>query len=435
MVTEPRYYRALDGIFQDSNFDIKVLVNFMAMQYLMDHSDFIGGVTKDITKLINSKNFVLRKKDYDEAKLGCVGTAQGYMPYGTGYIYISNMTDKDRHDIVTDVTTQVNYVIEEFLGNVDTISWMTPDGRTSVRNKAAGLIKNIAYPYWFEFNSTKRLDEYHEYYSGLESVTDYFDLLEKLSVANQKTENLGKLIMGKVDRQNFQDSPATVNAWYEPTLNSITIPRAALNEPYYRLDFPQAYNYAGNGGTIGHEFTHGFDSDGVQYAGEGQLAPCNYQFCTILDGSSSSGFLNMSQCVISQYNEQCCPLKSGSIHCTNGVNTQGENIADIGGQYAAYKAYRKWIKKNNGGKEEDLLPGKMQMFTGNQIFWITYGFSWCMNQETSNLAHQLLTNEHAPGSCRVNQVMQDLPEFAEDFNCKPKATLNPDDDQRCHVWR
>lgn len=72
------------------------------------------------------------------------------------------------------------------------------------------------------------------------------------------------MLYQQVRRDNFLDSPATVNAWYSPELNSITIPLAILNPPYYRLDFPQAYNYAGQGGTLGHELTHGFDSDGEQ---------------------------------------------------------------------------------------------------------------------------------------------------------------------------
>jgi predicted metalloendopeptidase len=107
-------------------------------------------------------------------------------------------------------------------------------------------------------------------------------------------------------------------------------------------------------------------------------------------------FYNFNLKVISQYNEKCCPLKTGNVHCANGENTQGENIADIGGQYAAYNAYRRYIRTDRNGVEEDLLPG-MESYTGNQIFWITYGFSWCMKQTNDSLAHQLLTNEHAPG--------------------------------------
>ncbi|KAI6186412.1 Peptidase family M13 [Aphelenchoides besseyi] len=146
----------------------------------------------------------------------------------------------------------------------------------------------------------------------------------------------------------------------------------------------------------------------------------------------------MASCVISQYSEQCCPLKSGNVHCANGVETQGklsrsENIADLGGQLAAYNAYRRWVAESRNGVEEDRLPG-LEGYTANQIFWISYGFSWCMNQNYISLSNQLLTNEHAPGSCRVNQVMQDIPAFAKDFGCKPKSPMFPPAEQRCKVW-
>lgn len=91
------------------------------------------------------------------------------------------------------------------------------------------------------------------------------------------------------------------------------------------------------------------------------------------------------------------------------------------------------MKEKRNGVEEDRLPG-LEQFTPNQIFWITYGFSWCMNQQADNLVNQLLTNPHAPGSCRVNQVMQDIPQFGQDFNCKRGSPMYPQPEGRCKVW-
>ncbi|KAK5978238.1 hypothetical protein GCK32_012313 [Trichostrongylus colubriformis] len=79
------------------------------------------------------------------------------------------------------------------------------------------------------------------------------------------------------------------------------------------------------------------------------------------------------------------------------------------------------------------LPG-LEQFSPNQIFWITYGYSWCMKQTDANLVNQLLTNPHAPGSCRTNQVMQDIPAFGKDFGCRQGSPMYPKPDQRCKVW-
>lgn len=191
-----------------------------------------------------------------------------------------------------------------------------------------------------------------------------------------------------VCRDNFLQSPAMVNAWYQPERNSITFPYAAWNPPYYNFDYPQAYNFAGQGGTGGHELTHGYDDEGVQFGFNGELTDCAWNKCGWMDTQSSAGFIDMAQCVVTQFSTQCCPEKTGNVHCANGATTQGENIADLGGQQAAYRAYRQYIATKNNGVEEDRLPG-LESYTPNQIFWITYGYSWCMKQTDANLVHQV----------------------------------------------
>lgn len=104
---------------------------------------------------------------------------------------------------------------------------------------------------------------------------------------------------------------------------------------------------------------------GVQFGPLGDLSSnCSLEYCSWLDADSRAGFLDMAQCVISQYSEQCCPLSTGNVHCANGDTTQGENIADIGGQLAAYNAYRAWAEQQ--GAEEAPLPG-LESYTANQV--------------------------------------------------------------------
>ena len=75
----------------------------------------------------------------------------------------------------------------------------------------------------------------------------------------------------------------------------------------------------------GHELTHGFDDQGVQWNGTGILNPW-------MDQSSTNGFQRMADCVIREYSG-FCPLNASQYtpNCVNGALTQGENIADNGG--------------------------------------------------------------------------------------------------------
>uniref|UniRef100_A0A1I7RRP4 Neprilysin n=1 Tax=Bursaphelenchus xylophilus TaxID=6326 RepID=A0A1I7RRP4_BURXY len=444
IVTQPRYYEALNTLIKLNTVNESTWYNYLGLKYLMHFKDFINGEVGEQVDLILAVTRHPKEAVSTDDKIECMDTIRDLMPYGPGFIYVRSIGAENRKKIVDDIRLQAELVIDSFLENVATIKFME-DSVKEITEKANEIRKNLnlGYPAFFEgaMNETNadnaELDEYHKQYiddfDKIEKDKSYFEILRALSKAYQKTERLGRV--GKTaDRSDFQASPATVNAWYAPEYNSITIPFATLNPPYYNYGYPQAYNYGGQGGTLGHELTHAFDSMGVQYDPSGTLSRnCTLEYCTWLRPKSVDGFLDMAQCVISQYSEQCCPLETGNVHCANGELTQGENIADIGGQLASFNAYRTWISKYNNGAEEEGLPG-LDDFTSNQIFWISYGFSWCMKQKEESLVNQMLTNEHAPGKCRVNQVMQDIPQFAKDFGCKRGQTLFPPAEKRCKVW-
>jgi len=437
VVTQPSYFGALDSMIGGSRVTQRVLANFVGLRLLTDYSDFIGGDARAISRRIRKFQLNPRSKKpikfYDEDQQYCVDFMSAYMPYGSGFIYVKNIPERDQ--VKADVTRQTTLIIESFLNMTKTLKWIDSYSLNNVMVKNQNLVKNIGWPWWFSFSNTNYMDNtYHSYYKPILSInqSDFFAMTLALNLAYQQTENFG-LLEQAADRENFGGPPSEVNAWYIPERNSITFPYAAFNPPYYRFDFPQAFNYAGQGGTAGHELTHGYDDEGVQFGPTGELSDCTWERCGWMDKNSTLGFIQMAQCVVSQYSEKCCPLSTGNVHCANGANTQGENIADLGGQQAAYKAYRAYIANDRNGIEEDRLPG-LEQFSPNQIFWITYGYSWCMLQETDNLVNQLLTNPHAPGSCRVNQVMQDIPEWGQDFNCAVNTPMRPADDQRCHVW-
>ncbi|KAK0403840.1 hypothetical protein QR680_017151 [Steinernema hermaphroditum] len=441
-VAQPTYVAALNslfgskgGVYDGKRFSMKTAVNFVVLRLLQDSSNFLGGEQHERFVAFLADNGV--KKPVTPSRdsiVGCVNDVAELMVYGPGYVYIESIPE--RVQVQQNVSAQTTLVIDSFLEMMGTLTWMSDDAKNAAKDKAAHLVKNIGWPEMFDWKNGT-LDAYNAHYEKIlkEGVTDYWDILQILKQAYQLTENLGT-VNAKADRSNFLSSPSTVNAWYQPERNSITFPYAAFNPPYFDFEYPQAYNFAGQGGTGGHELTHGFDDEGVQFGPNGTLGGCSWDYCGWMDASSRAGFQTMAQCVISQYSSTCCPVKEGAVHCANGATTQGENIADLGGQQAAYNAYQKWKQQYNGGHEEARLPAPMDKYTPNQIFWITYGHSWCMKQETKNLVNQLLTNPHAPGSCRTNQVVQDIPAFGRDFNCPRGSKMypKPEENVRCKVW-
>ena len=54
-------------------------------------------------------------------------------------------------------------------------------------------------------------------------------------------------------------------------MNEIVFPAAILQPPFFNVTADDAVNYGGIGGVIGHEISHGFDDQGSQYDGDGNL--------------------------------------------------------------------------------------------------------------------------------------------------------------------
>lgn len=111
----------------------------------------------------------------------------------------------------------------------------------------------------------------------------------------------------------------------------------------------------------------------------------------------------------------------------NGINTQGENIADNGGAKEAYIAYNNWAKRNG---PEGILPGLR--FNQQQLFWISLAQSRCAVSRDEFTKNQITTGYHAPNEFRIVGVVNNLPEFAFDFNCPEGTKMNPVN--KCQVW-
>ena len=127
------------------------------------------------------------------------------------------------------------------------------------------------------------------------------------------------------------DRPAMVNAMYSSIENSIQFPAGILQGNFYETDRPTYMNYGGIGWIIGHEITHGFDDQGRQFDDQGNLA--NWW-----EEETERNYLGKANCIIWQYGNFTSDIGIN----LNGINTQGENIADNGGIKEAYNAYNRW---------------------------------------------------------------------------------------------
>ncbi|XLM20675.1 M13 family metallopeptidase, partial [Chromobacterium piscinae] len=218
-----------------------------------------------------------------------------------------------------------------------------------------------------------------------------------------------------VDRSEWGMTPQTVNAYYNPANNEIVFPAAILQSPYFDPAFDTAVNYGSIGATIGHEISHGFDDQGHQFDGDGNMR----NWWTPAD---EKHFKEVTAKLVKQYSA-FEPVKG---HRVNGELTLGENIADNAGLEIAYKAYKIAL----GGKDAPVIDG----MTGDQRFFIAFAQSWRSKSRDAATVQQLVSDPHTPDIWRAIGTVSNLDPFYQAFGVKPGDKMYLPPEQRFHLW-
>ena len=219
-----------------------------------------------------------------------------------------------------------------------------------------------------------------------------------------------------VDRGLWGMTPQTNNAYYDPSTNQITFPAAILQPPYFDPNADPAANYGSIGATIGHEIGHGFDDQGRLYDATGKLNDWWTKASADAYGAKTSK-------LVAQY-DSYEPLPGTHI---KGQLTLGENIGDLAGLEVAYDAYRRYVATHG---EPPVIGG----LTGDQRFFIAYGYSWETKYRDGYLRGMLLTNPHSPAKYRVNGVVRNMDAWYKAFDVKPGDKMYLTPEQRVRIW-
>jgi putative endopeptidase len=217
-----------------------------------------------------------------------------------------------------------------------------------------------------------------------------------------------------VDKREWQMTPPTVNAYYDPQLNEMVFPAGILQPPFYDVKASVAVNLGAMGMIVGHELTHGFDDQGAQYDGDGNL----------LDwwpGAVTQAFGERTHCVADYY-ARYEPLPGLKL---NGQLTLGENIADMGGVKLAFAAYR---ATRAAAKQAQVAEG----FSEDQQFFLAVGQAWCTKSSDELERMRVTVDPHSSAHFRVLGSLSSLPEFGAAWQCQAGSNMRPQN--ACKVW-
>jgi putative endopeptidase len=298
----------------------------------------------------------------------------------------------------------VDDVKAAYAEQIQNLDWMSPTTKTKALDKLQKVKKKVGYPDKFKDFSAMLVDKSSFVRNNVNANKWWF---------NYNISRLGK----PVNREEWEMTPQTYNAYYNPSNNEIVLPAAILMIPNYtdeQVDDAVAYGYVA-ASTIGHEITHGFDDQGRQYDATGNLVAWWLP-------EDSTKFAQRAAMLVAQFNEY---IGVDTMH-VRGEATLGENIADLGGVVLGLKAF----KKTEQFKKGDKIAG----YTPLQRYFMGYALGWMSHQRKERLARQIMTDVHAPANLRVNAPFVNIPEFYEAFGIKDGAKMWREPAKRVAIW-
>ncbi len=285
---------------------------------------------------------------------------------------------------------------------IQNLEWMSDDTKAQALTKLAAFNSKIGYP--DEWRDYSKLDVGRQSYVANIRAANSFEMRRNLDKMGQP-----------MDRNEWGMSPQTVNAYYSPVMNEIVFPAAIMQPPMFDGEADDAINYGAMGSVIGHEFMHGFDDKGSKFDADGNMV----DWWTDEDRER---FDERTKILIDQFNGF---VAVDDLH-VNGELTLGENIGDMAGLTMAYHALQSALE----GRD----PGKIDEFTPQQRFFLSWAQGWRKNYRPEALKLQVNTDPHSPAKFRVNGPLANMPEFAEAFGCKEGDPMALSADKRAAIW-
>jgi putative endopeptidase len=353
-----------------------------------EHFNFYGKT------LSGRKEQKKRWKRVLDAQEGALGDALGQL-FVTEFFPAKS---KARYELMVD------NIMAVYRDNIKDLSWMSAETKAKALLKLDKVNKKVGYPTQFKDFSKMNISRSSFCENWIEAQKWWY---------YYNTNKMGK----PVDRNEWDMTPQTYNAYYNPSNNEIVLPAAQMLVPGFSddlLDDAVAYGYTG-ASTIGHEITHGFDDEGRQFDAKGNLN----EWWTPQDAEE---FKKRAQVMIDQFNGF---VVLDSMH-VKGEASLGENIADFGGIVLGLKAFMKTEQYKKG----ESIAG----YTPVQRFFLGYALGWMSHQRKEQLAKQIMTDVHAPAMFRVNGPFANVPEFYEAFGVKEGDKMYRAEGIRVKIW-
>jgi putative endopeptidase len=393
-ISQPNYYKELNSMLV--SIPIQDWKIYLKASTLSNYDDVLS-------KPFEKANFEYRKVLYGQDSQNTraqlmVQKVDRLLGFALGQLYVKRYFNENAKQRVLDL---VNNLQKAFENRINQLDWMSDLTKERAKEKLYTITKKIGYPdVWRTYTAKIQKDAYFENAVALYQNAYQYNIAKLNSLPN---------------RDEWETTPATVTAYYNPPLNEIVFPAGILQFPYFDITADDAVNYGGIGMVIGHELTHAFDDQGAQYDKDGNVK----NWWTEEDYTK---FKAKTQLMIDRYSSFTV---LDSLHI-KGALTVGENTADNGGISIAYDAF----KLTEQGKGDV----KIQGYTPDQRFFLSIARIWRVKTRDAYLTNYIKTNSHSPPVWRVNGPLMNFDPFYDAFNVQPEEKNYKPVAERIKIW-
>ncbi|MBI8999706.1 peptidase M13 [Corynebacterium sp. CCM 9185] len=353
-----------------------------------------------------------------------IGLAERFVGEEIGRLFVAEHFPPEHKK---QMLTLVDHLIGAYRERITNLVWMTEQTRRKALVKLDKFNAKIGYP-----------DNWRSY-EGLVFEPGGANLVANVRRGNAFLHDYELNKIGKpADRAEWVTTPQTVNAFYNPVVNDITFPAAILRPPFFDPDADAATNFGAIGAVIGHEIGHGFDDQGSQYDGDGNLN-------SWWTDEDRTAFEELTARLVGQFNGRVPSVLEGTESTgVNGEFTLGENIGDLGGLGIAVVAYGRYLADQ--GLDFDSAPtetvdhegGDPNMegreFTGLQRLFISWARVWRTAIRPELATQYLAVDPHSPAEFRCNIIAANVDEFYRAFDVHPEGMMYLEPTRRVTIW-
>ncbi|XP_077524253.1 neprilysin-1-like [Amblyomma americanum] len=313
--------------------------------------------------------------------------------------YLNTFVPRNAVESARSVLTNVMDTMVNKIGNT---SWIEDPVKTILLWKARDMALLTAYP--DEYANETMVEKFYERFPDVDA--EFFSPY----VASRR------LLTIRIFRRHANAilRPATPNALYGFQENIIKVYAGILQPPVYIEGAPAAINYGGLGQVAGHEMMHAYDVKGIALDQKGR--PLD----NLKPTASMRAYEEKVLCLRASY-ERAEP-HSRARTTDHWIDSEG--FADYTGLLLAHSAFQRLSVT----EREEALPGIL--LTAQQLFFVAHCAKWCAPPSESPRRHP--EQSYWPSRSRCIVPLQNMPEFADAYQCKPGDPLNPE--ERCSFW-